>query len=493
MNAAGKSDKFIVPRKPPNKGTAQARPAEEVEGRDLAKGKAIKQSNPRTQSRKELSQALDRLRKVAKEDKEERFTAVWHHVYDRGRLREAFYGLKRKASPGVDGQSWKSYAENLEENLKALSERLKRGSYRAQPVKRIHIPKGEGRTRPIGITATEDKIVQRATVEVLQAIYEEDFLGFSYGFRPGRSQHNALDAVTVAITRRKIRWIFDADIRGFFDSMDHEWIERFVRHRIADRRVHRHIRKWLKAGVLEEEKWYQAKQGVAQGGSISPLLANLYLHYVLDQWAQWWRRTHACGEVILVRYADDFVVGFQHREDAQQFVKDLRERLEKFNLELNEEKSRLIEFGRFAQSNRSQRGEGKPETFNFLGFTHVCATTRKGKFCVKRRTMAKRMRAKLVSLSQTLRKRMHQSTAQVGAWLRLVLIGHYRYYGVPFNYRSLSAFRHQVLKRWRRVLRRRSQRRNRITWKRMAQLAERWLPRPGIVHPYPTERLAVRT
>lgn len=493
MNSGGKSDRPIVPRKGANKADGQPPAAERPEGRGLAKGNPGEQTRFWTQGQIDLQQALDRIRNAAKEDKKRRFTALWHHVYNVNRLRQAYHALKRDAAPGVDGETWRSYGEALETNLKDLSERLKRGAYHARPVKRIYIPKADGRQRPIGITVLEDKIVQRATAEVLGAVYEADYLGLSYGFRPGRSQHDALDAVTVAIEHRKVNWVLDADIRGFFDTMDHDWVLRFLGHRIADRRVHRHIKKWLNAGVLEDGAWREVEEGVPQGGSISPLLANIYLHYALDLWVRWWRDRKARGEVIAVRYADDFIVGFQYKDDAERFHTELRERLKKFNLELSEEKTRLLEFGRFARQDRHDSGRGKPETFNFLGFTHICDRTRQGKFCVRRKTMTKKMRSKLKALSEQLRKRLHHRVAEVGQWLAAVLAGHYQYYGVPRNYASLRAFRWRLIGLWRRALRRRSDKKKRITWERMHQLADRWLPLPRIVHPYPNERLNVKT
>jgi len=493
MNDGGKSDKPIVPAKDANNGGGRPRPAECLEGRGLAKGNPGEQIRFWTQGQVDLQHALDRIRNAARRDKKQRFTALWHHVYNVNRLRQAYLALQREAAPGVDGETWASYGQHLEDNLKDLSERLKRGGYHARPVKRVYIPKADGRQRPIGITALEDKIVQRATVEVLNAVYEEDFQGFSYGFRPGRSQHNALDAATVAIEHRKVSWVLDADIRGFFDTMDHDWVMRFIEHRIADRRVQRHIKKWLKAGILEDGAWREADEGVPQGGSISPLLANVYLHYALDLWVQWWRRHRARGEVIIVRYADDFIVGFQYKDDADRFHSELRERLKEFNLELSDEKTRLIEFGRFAAPNRGGRGAGKPETFNFLGFTHICGTTRQGTFCVLRKTMAKKVRAKLAALTLELRRRLHRPIAETGRWLQAVLAGHYRYYGVPRNIRALQAFRYHVLKLWRLALRRRSDKKKRVTWARMARLAQRWLPTPRIVHPYPDQRLCVTT
>lgn len=493
MHDDGKSDKFIVPAKDANKGGAQPSPAECLEGRDLAKGNPDKQTRFWTQGQIDLTHALDRIRNAAKEDRVQRFTALWHHVYNVNRLRQSFFALKREAAPGVDGQTWRAYEAALEENLKDLSERLRRGAYRAKPVKRVYLPKGDGRMRPIGITALEDKIAQRATTEVLNAIYEVDFKGFSYGFRPARSQHQALDAVTVGIESRKISWVLDADIRGFFDTMDHECVMRFLAHRIADRRIQRHVQKWLNAGVLEDGAWCASEEGVPQGGSLSPLLSNIYLHYVLDLWADKWRRTQARGDVIIVRYADDFIVGFHYKDDAERFTQALGTRLDKFNLKLSAEKTRLIEFGRFANERRASRGMGKPETFNFLGFTHICGTTRQGKFCVLRKTMAKKVRAKLQALKGELRKRLHGRIADTGRWLAAVLTGHYQYYGVPRNYPSLKAFRRELIDLWRRTLRRRSDKKNKVTWKRMHQIADQWLPTPRITHPYPAQRLNVKT
>ena len=493
MNGGGKSDKPVVPGKDANKGSGLPRSAECLEERGLTKGNPGEQTKFWTQGQVDLTAALDRIRQAAREDTGRRFTALWHHVYNVNRLRQAYAALKRDAAAGVDGQTWKSYGRDLEANLNDLSGRLQRGAYRAQPVKRVYIPKADGRERPIGITVLEDKIVQRATVEVLNAVYETDFRGISYGFRPGRNQHQALDAVTVAIEQRKISWVLDADIRGFFDTIDHTRMLEFVAHRIADRRVQRHIQKWLRAGVLEEGQVRAVDEGVPQGGSISPLLANIYLHYALDQWVLWWREKRARGEVIVVRYADDFIIGFQYEDDAKRMHAELKERLEKFNLELSEEKTRLIEFGRFAASNRAERGEGKPETFTFLGFVHICGKRQDGKFCVLRKTMAKKMAAKLKDLSAQLRQRINHRIREVGPWLGAVLRGHYAYYGVPRNYKSLNAFRRHVIWRWRQALRRRGDKKGRITWARMRQLADLWLPPPRIMHPYPNQRLYVNT
>jgi group II intron reverse transcriptase/maturase len=421
-----------------------------------------------------------------------KFTALWHHVCDIERLRKAYYSLKRGAAPGVDGETWRSYGENLEENLKDLSGRLHRGAYRAKPVKRSYIPKPDGRQRPLGITAFEDKIAQRSAVEVLSVIYEVDFLGFSYGFRPKRSPHSALDALYGAIMTRKVSWVLDADIRGYFDAIDHEWLIKFVEHRIGDRRVVRHIKKWLNAGVLEDGSTTFSDEGVPQGGSVSPLLANLYLHYVFDLWANKWRKEHGRGEVVIVRFCDDFVVGFRYRQDAERFYKDLVKRFRDFNLELNRGKTRIIEFGRFAAENRKRRGEGKPESFDFLGFTHICGKTKKGKFIVLRHTISKRLRAKLAALQGDLRKRMHRPIPEVGKWLRVVLLGHYRYYGLPGNSRKIGSFVYHVTRLWFRVLRRRSQR-HKINWERMKRLVKRWLPLPRLYHSYPDLSLYVKT
>jgi group II intron reverse transcriptase/maturase len=423
-----------------------------------------------------------------------RFTALLHHA-DIDRLRKAYHALKKDAAPGVDGVTWQQYGERLEENLLELHARLHRGAYRAKPTRRVYIPKADGRQRPLGIAALEDKIVQRAVVEVLSAIYESDFLGFSYGFRAGRSQHNALDALTVAIQNRKVSFVLDADIRGYFDAICHEWLVKFVEHRIADRRVLRLIQKWLSAGVMENERWTASEVGSPQGATMSPLLANIYLHYVLDLWVQQWRTRHARGEVIIVRYCDDFVVGFQYRSDAERFQVELAGRLAKFKLELHPEKTRLIEFGRFALLSRQKRGEtGAPETFDFLGFTHICAHSRSmpERFLVLRHTIKKRMTAKLHEVSTEMRRRRHQPIEEQGRWLASVLRGHYAYYGVPTNIHALEAFRTGMAKRWHRALRRRGQRRP-INWERTNRLVARWLPPVRILHPWPQQRLTVIT
>ena len=472
---------------------AETRPiAEVVEERGLANGNTNQQNARRTQRRKQRApSALDRVRRVAKQDKEARFTALLHHVNPE-RLRAAFEALRRGAAAGVDGITWQTYAQDLERNLRDLHGRLHRGGYRAKPSRRVYIPKTDGRLRPLGIAALEDKIVQRAVVGVLNAIYEVDFVGFSYGFRRGRSQHDALDALATGIKRKHVNWVLDADLRGFFDRIDHGWLRKFVEHRIADKRVLRLIQKWLSAGVMEDGKWTASEEGTPQGSTASPLLANVYLHYVFDLWAQQWRRRRAHGDMIIVRFADDFIVGFEHRSDAEQFLNELRERLSKFALELHAEKTCLLEFGRFAARNRQARGLGRPETFDFLGFTHMCAKTRNGWFMLKRKTIAKRMRAKLRAVKTELMRRRHQSIPEQGRWLGSVVRGHLAYYGVPDNIDAIAAFRTQATRHWFRALRRRSQR-NRLDWKRMNRLSTRWLPPARKTHPWPGDRFDVRT
>jgi RNA-directed DNA polymerase len=484
-----------------NAGDSQGRPkgpgkggephAEGVEGRGQAEGNARPQNTLRTQGREGVPSARERIRQGAETDKGRRFTALLHHVYDIDNLREAYLGLKRDAAPGVDGETWRAYGEQLEANLADLSERLRRGAYRAKPVRRVFIPKPDGRQRPLGVTTLEDKVVQRALVTVLNCIYEADFLGFSYGFRPGRSQHHALNALSVGICRKKVNWVLDADIRGFFDAIGHECLVKLVEHRIADRRVVRLIQKWLSAGVLEDGEWTRSDMGTPQGGSVSPLLANIYLHYAFDLWVRDWRR-QAKGDVIVVRFADDITVGFQHEWEARRFWNELRERLAAYGLELHPDKTRLIEFGPFAAPNRKRSGRGKPETFDFLGFTHVCGRTRKGRFTVLRLTMRKRLRAKLKEVNTNLRRRWHDPVPEVGRWLASIIRGHLNYYGVPLNSRALEAFHHRVICLWKRALSRRSQK-GYVTWKRMRRIARRWLPPVRIVHPYPDQRLCLPT
>lgn len=478
MNGHGKSDRAVVPAKSPNKATQAT---EAMEGSALTKGNSLRQNALRTQGRARAQIALRRVRSAARKDRKKRFTCLYHHIYNIDVLREAFYALKRDASPGLDEVTWAQYEVDLEGNLQDLSGRLKRGAYQAKPVRRVYIPKPDGRQRPIGVPSLEDKLVQRATVAVLNGIYETDFAGFSYGFRPGRSQHQALKALNAGLMG-KVNHVLDADVRGFFDAIDHEWLIRFIEHRIADQRILRLIRKWLKAGVLEDGEWRECGEGTPQGGSISPLAANIYLHYAFDLWLQQWRQQPGRGTVIVVRFADDFIVGFQSRRDAELFQADLKTRLAKFHLELHPDKTRLVEFGRFAAADRKRRGEGKPATFSFLGFTHICGTTRTGSFTILCHTERRRMRAKLRTLKEELRLRRHHPIPKVGAWLADVLRGHYNYYGVTHNSRALGAFRHHLSRHWFRALRRRGQR-NRLKWTRMGRLIKRWLPQPRIVRP----------
>ena len=483
----GESDSAIVAGKPTNKAERSA--VEPVEPRAEAEGNASQQSTGRAQSRGTVSQALARIRQAARQRKKEKFTALLHHI-SIALLDEAFFELKEDAAAGVDGLSWADYEQNLERNLEDLHARVHRGAYPALPSRRTYIPRPDGRQRPLAIAALEDKIVQRATAAVLNAIYEEDFLGFSYGFRPGRSTHDALDALDVGINSTKVNWILDADIRSFFDEISQEWLVRFLEHRIGDRRITRLIQKWLKVGVLEDGIVMVSGRGTGQGSVISPLLANIYLHYVLDLWAERWRRREATGDMIIVRYADDFIVGFQHKVDAQRFLDEMRKRLREFALSLHPEKTRLIEFGRFAARDRKERGLGKPETFNFLGFTIICGKSRAGKFQLKRKTRRDRMRAKLRMVKQEMRRRMHQPIPEQGRWLWHVVRGYFNYHAVPMNTRALAVFRAEIARSWHRVLNRRSQKAN-LTRVQMDKLIDDWLPKPRILHPWPDKRFAV--
>jgi len=498
MHGHEKSDSAIVAVKPANKAAHPAAEqsavgpaaAEPVEPRAETKGNASQQSTCRAQSRVSVSQALERIRKVARERKKEKFTALFHHI-STDLLEEAFFELKENAAPGVDRLTWRDYETDLERRLEDLYERVQRGAYRALPSRRVYIPKPDGRQRPLAIAALEDKIVQRAVVALLNAIYEEDFLGISYGFRPGRGTHDALDALCVGIDSRKVSWILDADIRSFFDEISQEWLIRFLEHRIGDRRIIRLIQKWLKAGILEDGAVSVSDRGTGQGSVISPLLANIYLHYALDLWAVRWRRRKTTGDVIIVRYADDFIVGFQHESDARRFLEEMRARLREFALSLHPEKTRLIEFGRFAAERRQRRGLGKPETFNFLGFTFICGKTRGGQFQIKRKTRRDRMRAKLKMVQEEMRRRMHQPIPIQGKWLWYVVNGYFNYHAVPTNFRALVAFRTEIARRWRRVLTRRSER-TKLNWEQMNRLIADWLPKPRILHPWPDKRFAVR-
>jgi group II intron reverse transcriptase/maturase len=475
--------------KPPNNAASAA--AEVVEERGLAEGNTDSATRSGHRAGSGVPNGLDRVREVARRDKEARFTALLHHV-DVARLWTAYWAIRPQAAPGVDGVTWSTYGQDLEANLWDLHARVHAGRYRARPSRRAYIAKADGRQRPLGIATLEDKILQRAVVEVLNAVYEEDFVGFSYGFRPGRSPHDALDALAVGIERKKVNWVLDADIRDFFTSLDHGWLNKFVEHRIADKRVLRLIQKWVSAGVIEDGVWTASEAGAPQGASVSPLLANIYLHYVFDRWARQWRRRNAHGDVIIVRFADDCVVGFEHHGDAQRFLADLRDRFARFGLELHADKTRLIEFGRNAARTRKARGVGKPETFDFLGFTHFCGKTRNGRFWLKRKTISKRMRAKLAEVKDQCLRRRHQPIPEQGRWLASVVRGHLAYYAVPGNTNAVAAFRNQAMRHWFQALRRRSQR-TRLTWKRMYRLATRWLPPARVLHPFPRVRFDART
>jgi RNA-directed DNA polymerase len=492
MHDREKSHSAIVAAKPTNKAeaTSVADAAEPVEPRAGTKRNVGEQSTHRTQGWVRVTQALDRVRQAARLRKEEKFTALFHHLSVE-LFREAFFALKRDAAPGVDGLTWRTYEVDLERNLTDLHSRVQRGAYRALPSRRAYIPKADGKQRPLAVAALEDKIVQRATVAVLNCIYEEEFLGFSYGFRPKRGPHDALDALVVGISTRRVNFIFDADVASFFDSVSKDWLVRFVEHRIGDKRIIRLIRKWLKAGVLEDGVVTVSEMGTGQGSVISPLLANIYMHYVFDLWANRWRRREAQGDVIIVRYADDFVVGFEYESDARRFWGALRVRLEEFALSLHPDKTRLIEFGRHAADRRAKAGHGKPETFKFLGFVFICGKSRRGQFSVQRKTRRDRMQAKLKEVKQELRKRMHQPIPEQGHWLAQVVRGYFAYHAVPTNRASISAFRRYVIRLWHRTLRRRSQK-DRFPWERMPRLADDWLPQPRNFHPWPHVRFAVK-
>jgi RNA-directed DNA polymerase len=497
MHGHEKSDSVIVAVKPANKAVhpaaeqsaAEPVAAEPAEPRAETKGNADQQTMLWAQSQTSMPHALERIREVARERKKEKFISLFHHI-SVDLLEDAFYELKVDAAPGVDRLMWKDYEAELERNLEDLHNRVQSGAYRARPSRRVYIPKPDGRQRPLAVAALEDKIVQRAVVALLNAIYEEEFLGISYGFRPGRSTHDALDALCVGIHSKKVSFILDADIRSFFDEISQEWLVRFLEHRIGDRRIIRLIRKWLSAGVLENGVVTTSDRGTGQGSVISPLLANIYLHYVLDLWAVRWRRRKATGDMIIVRYADDFIVGFQYESDARCFLDEMRERLGKFALSLHPEKTRLIEFGRFAAERRKRRGLGKPETFNFLGFIFICGKTRTGKFQIKRKTRRDRMHAKLKMIKAEMWRRMHQPIPKQGQWLRSVVRGYFNYHAVPTNAHALHVFRHHVTVLWRRTLRRRGQK-DRFSWARITRLVDDWLPKPIILHPWPSDRFAV--
>jgi RNA-directed DNA polymerase len=488
MNGQEKSDPAIVAGKPTNE--AQRCGSEPAEPRAGTEGNADQQSTSRAQDRDGVSQALERIRQAARRNRKEKFTALMHHV-SVDLLEAAFLEMRKTAAPGIDGVTWQDYEANLEGNLADLHDRVQSGAYRATPSRRVYIPKPDGGRRPLAVAALEDKIVQRAAAMVLNAIYEEEFLGFSYGFRPGRGAHDALDALATAITRAKVNFIVDADIAKFFDTVSQDWLVRFLEHRIGDKRIIRLIRKWLKAGVLEDGEVRVAEEGTGQGSAISPLLANVYLHYAFDLWAERHRRRDAEGGMIIVRYADDIIVGFEREDDARRFLDAMRERLASFALKLHPDKTRLIEFGRRAAIERKKRGLGKPDTFNFLGFTFICGKSRKGGFLLKRKSRRDRMRAQLKEIKAGLKARMHEPIARQGLWLKQVVKGWFNYHAVPTNFHTLRAFRHHVTGQWLRTLRRRSQKDD-VTWPRITALAEEWLPKPRILHPWPTERFAVR-
>ena len=488
MHGPEESDSVIVAVKPTNK--AEQSVAEPVEPRTETKGNADQQSTRRAQDRASVSQALERVRQAARQRKKERFTSLLHHV-DPAMLRTAFYAMKRDAAPGVDGMTWETYEHDLNRRIETLHARVQAGTYRALPSRRSYIPKEDGSKRPLAVAALEDKIVQRAVAAVLSAIHEEDFLGFSYGFRPNRSQHDALDAVIVGISSKKVNYILDADIRSFFTEVSQQWVVRFLEHRIGDKRIIRLVQKWLRSGILEDGIVTIEEKGTGQGSVISPLLSNIYLHYVFDLWAERWRRREATGDMIMVRYADDTVVGFQHESDARRFRDAMRDRLREFSLSLHPAKTRLIEFGRFAAQNCKRRGRSKPETFKFLGFVLICDKSRRGDFRIRRKSRRDRMCAKLREIKEGLRHRMHRPIPETGKWLAQIVAGYFAYHAVPTNSPALSAFRYHVLVLWHRQLCRRSQR-ARVLWTRMTKLADEFLPLPRLLHPWPSVRFAVR-
>jgi RNA-directed DNA polymerase len=487
MDGGKQSDSVILPTKAPNKERRCS--AEGLEVRTLTKRKERKASSDWVQNQKKLPDGLERIRQRAGKEKDVRFTALMHHM-NLERLKQAYQELNCKAAPGVDGVTWEEYGNNLENNLESLLEKLHKGTYHAKPSKRVAIPKPDGGERQLGIAALEDKLVQRVLSCILNAIYEQDFLGFSYGFRPHRNPHRALDALYVGITRKKVNWVFDMDIQGYFDNMSHEWIMNFINHRVGDPRVIRLIKKWLAAGIMDGTQWEAVKAGTPQGAVISPILANVYLHYSFDQWAAQWRTRKARGDVIIVRYADDMVVGFESQSDAEQFLGELRERLAKFQLSLHPQKTRIIQFGRFAARDRHTEGKDKPETFDFLGFTHICSTSRQGHFLIRRKTIRKRFRRKLLEVKEKLRRRMHQKLEDQGRWLRAVVQGYFNYHSIPLNWDTMGQFRTAVAKCWLKTLRRRSHK-DRTKWSWFGQYVDQWLPKVRVIHPWPWERLRV--
>jgi RNA-directed DNA polymerase len=488
MHEPEKSDSAVVAVKSTN--NAEQSAAESVERRAGTKGNVGQQSTRRAQDRESVSQALERVRQAARQRKKEQFTSLLHHV-DPAMLRTVFYALKRDAAPGVDGMTWEAYERDLDRRIEDLHAQVKSGAYRALPSRRSYMPKEDGSKRPLAVAALEDKIVQRATAAVLSAIHEEDFLGFSYGFRPKRSQHDALDALIVGISSKKVNFILDADIRSFFTEVSQQWVVRFLEHRTGDTRILRLVQKWLRAGILEDGVVTIEEKGTGQGSVISPLLANIYLHYVFDLWAERWRRREATGDMIMVRYADDLVAGFQHESDARRFWDAMRDRLREFSLSLHPDKTRLIEFGRFAAQNCKRRGRSKPDTFKFLGFVLICDKSRRGDFRIRRKSRRDRMCAKLKEIKEALRRQTNRPILETGKWLAQVVAGYFAYHAVPTNGLALSAFRHHVKILWHRQLCRRGQRAS-VLWTQMAKLTDEFLPKPQILHPWPSVRFAVR-
>jgi RNA-directed DNA polymerase len=445
-----------------------------------------------TQRAGQTMNGLDRIRQAAKNDKTVRFNNLLHHVTT-SLLFNAYYALKRKAKSGVDGETWQSYgASNLSEKLKDLHVKIQSGRYKPKPSKRIWIEKEDGKLRPIGISCLEDKIVQQALVMVLQEIYETEFKGFSYGFRPKKSQHQALDAVYIMLTTRRVNWILDADIKGCYDNINHEWLIKFLQARIADKRVIELVVKMLRAGIMDEGQKHPTEMGLAQGSVASPFFANIFLHYVLDLWADQWRKTQAKGECFIIRYADDFILGFQHKEDAEKMHAELAGRLEQFGLNLHETKTQLIEFGRFAEERRHAEKLGKPKVFNFLGFTHCCSKRRlDGAYTVKRITIKSKMRKKIREVREILYKNRARPVREQAKWIKGVVQGHFNYYGVPGNTHALKQFRTQINVVWFKALRRRSQKAVKLTWQKMKIIIAATMPKVRITHPYPSQRFGV--
>ena len=490
MHANEKSDKAIVPEKRLNKEDVSL--AEVVEERALPKRNTGQTTAARTQGRSSASSGLAGVRQAARRKKDIQFTALLHHITV-DLLEQSYFALKRNSAPGIDGMTWLTYGRNLKDRLTTLYSRIHKGNYRASPARRTMIPKADGSERPLSILCLEDKIVQQAVVYVLEAIYEDNFLGFSYGFRRGRSQHDALDALSTGIYRRRVNWVLDADIQRFFDAMNHDWIMRFLQHRIRDKRLLRLIAKWLKVGVMNGHHREGSDVGAAQGAVVSPILANIYLHYALDLWAHRWRRQKATGDVVIIRYADDSVFGFEHEEDARNFLVDMHRRMEEFGLNLHPDKTKLIRFGKFAIGKRKRLGERKPETFDFLGFTHFCTYSRKnGAFVIGRKTIKKRMRATLKAIKVELRRRWHDPIPQTGQWIQKVLTGHMNYFSVSGNDSSIWLFFNEVKRLWLQRIRTRSQR-GFMSWKRFIQLTARFFPRVRLLHPHPSYRFDVRT